>query len=164
MIECGEGRLREPFKYRGGSHNRYYQETICSNCGAEMLANISNYKDSKNSFCCNECRSDYIRLNSKGNKVLKKRPGGDHHVLIKDWDHPRADRHGYVYEHLLVAEETLGRKVLKGEVVHHINCVKEDNRPENLFVCKSSQEHFLIHGSLNKCVAELISKNIIYFD
>lgn len=164
MIECGGGKVREPFKYRGGFHNKYHQETSCSNCGAEMLADANNYKNSINSFCSAECRSNYIKSNNKGNKVFKKRPGGDHHVLVKDWEHPRADRHGYVYEHLLVAEKKIGRKILKGEIVHHVNCVKEDNRPENLFVCKSSQEHFLIHGSLNKCVAELMLKNVLFFD
>lgn len=59
-------------------------------------------------------------------------------------NHPGATKSGYVLEHRIVAENSLGRMLEDWEVVHHINGNTKDNTPENLQVMSRS-----VHASLH---------------
>jgi hypothetical protein len=68
---------------------------------------------------------------------------GKGYRMIRRPKHPRARKNGYVLEHIIVAEQMLGRPLEAGEEVHHINRNRADNRPENLQVFKSHLEHWM---------------------
>lgn len=68
-------------------------------------------------------------------------------------EHPDADQKGYVREHRWVMEQQLGRPLQKWEHVHHINGVKNDNRPENLVVMTKAA-HNAEHAPLRVYTAE----------
>lgn len=167
FIERNDGSLRKPFtwvnkngKVRNG--NRYYIIAPCGICSKPTAVEKGNYKKHPQTYCSSDCR--YASKVAPEGRLRAKRGGSlDSHVLIKKSDHPHA-KNGYVPEHRLVMESMVGRHLDPEERVHHINCVKSDNRPENLALCKNDQAHFLAHGSLNKCVAALIDMGVLSFD
>lgn len=71
------------------------------------------------------------------------------YVLIRvGVDHHLADIRGYAYEHRLVGERMLGRRLVAGEEVHHRDdsfAGRSNNAPENLDVKASHAEHMLEH-------------------
>ncbi len=52
---------------------------------------------------------------------------------------PMANAKGYVPEHRLTITKVLGRELLPGENVHHVNGVVLDNRPSNLELWVTTQ-------------------------
>lgn len=60
-------------------------------------------------------------------------------------DHHLANKAGLVYEHMLVAENMLGRSLNYGEVVHHKDMNKKNNKVDNLMVFKTISDHSAYH-------------------
>lgn len=73
------------------------------------------------------------------NGYIVVRVGREHHL---------ADKQGHAYEHRLVAEKMLGRRLRPREQVHHANGNRADNRPGNLQVYASDLEHKRAHQAV----------------
>jgi hypothetical protein len=64
-----------------------------------------------------------------GGKYIDRLNG---YVKVHSPDHPSANNRGYIFEHRLVMEKSLGRYLRKNEIIHHRNKRKDDNRADNL--------------------------------
>lgn len=73
----------------------------------------------------------------RGGRIVDR----DGYILLKRPDHPHCDRHGYVREHRLVMEATLGRLLDPSEVVHHLDHDKQNNEAGNLRLFHRNSEH-----------------------
>jgi hypothetical protein len=78
---------------------------------------------------------------------------------ILSLDHPSVTKKGYVREHRLIAEKIIGRYLNKIECIHHINEIKTDNRPENLYLFANSTEHARYHKNIKYGNVQKISKS-----
>ncbi len=103
--------------------------------------------------CSQEANKKHLRHGS-GADNPNWRGGRTYHskgyVYIWNPGHRLADKHGYVLEHLLVAEEMLGRELNSEEVVHHRDKVKDNNVPDNLFIFPAVGLHTGFHEARKK--------------
>ena len=80
------------------------------------------------------------------------------YIYIYKPDHKRADKRRYVQEHILVWEETHQRELPRGWVIHHLNGIKGDNRPNNLKALPNKKHNILI-VEFQKHIRELEIEN-----
>jgi len=65
-------------------------------------------------------------------------------------------KQGWVWEHILVWEKANGMPLPDGHVIHHLNGIKHDNRPQNLIALPTSQHHYALYfQSLKKRIRDL---------
>lgn len=84
---------------------------------------------------------------------MKERNEINGYVVIYDPTHKKAMSNknwkGWIYEHISVAEENMGRSLLDDEVVHHLDFNRRNNKPTNLLVLTKGM-HNRLHKWINK--------------
>lgn len=146
---CGEHECGEIHFGRGLCRRHYCQRYVnlntkpitrpavtltCLKCGGVFA--VPQRRADVAKFCSRLCA---CRFNKSG-RVVKKG-----YLKILDYEHPRSDAKGYVFEHIVIAEGVLGRRIRKGEEIHHIDGNKTNNSPANLEVHPNHASHMARH-------------------
>jgi hypothetical protein len=97
----------------------------CPACRSRDLRSCGAPKQGK-SATCSRCRSVAGASNGRWKGGRTRHKAG--YVMVWAPGHPRAGKGQYVFEHILVMEQRLGRHLLPEESVHHRNGVRDDNR------------------------------------
>jgi len=165
MIHVRDNIYKVRSLYKGKSFNRYYMKYECDNCHKTVYRDLQNSKKSKLGFCNGKCKGQYYSgaNNPNWGGVIKNKRGKNlGHILEYSPNHPN-NKGGFVPQHRLVVENKIGRILNSKELIHHIDCDMRNNDPENLVITDIYQ-HNTAHSSLEKCVKELISKKLLWFD
>lgn len=122
----------------------------CPICQQERYVR-SNSITRKDRVFTGRCASCFRHSTELLEKNLHRSRGGKQEFLSEGYvrvslpNHPKASHTGSVHRYVLVMENYLGRYLREGELVHHINGIKTDDRIENLKIV-SACEHARIHG------------------
>lgn len=85
-----------------------------------------------------------MSIAKKDGGIGHKKRRSDGYICIYFPDHPKSTKDGYIMEHDLIMECLIGRRLKDGEIVHHKNKIRDDNRKENLQLMTFS-EHARMH-------------------
>ena len=77
--------------------------------------------------------------------------------------HPLNHRKEECLEHVIVMERLIGRRLNKGERVHHIDGDRLNNDINNLYLC-DNKKHFLTHWSGMKIIYSMLKNGEIGFN
>lgn len=149
----------------------------CDGCGSEFQREAKGFSSKRASndykHYCDEC--DGFRLAQQDSRTarienLRAKVGEKHvdslgYVSVYVGDtHPYSEGYcGSIREHIMVMENHLGRKLKKGEIVHHIDGDKTNNDIDNLDIC-TVQEHNACHANSEEVVFELYKKELVGYD
>ena len=142
--------------------------TKCKVCKEEFEGHIQQIYCSNRCKCrskMNKCLTCGKLISNMGKKCTSCAHGGSlahqwkggrtmmsGYVMVREHEFvPNSGVQHYICEHRLNMQLHLGRKLIKDEIVHHIDFIRDNNKIDNLWLCTKSS-----HKTMEKTIFELI--------
>lgn len=117
--------------------------TTCFRCSKQVIKPPS--KASERSFCSPQCNMKTMNEELNPDRMTVPTKLKLRNAKINKGQKDTYEKTFGQHSHRWVAELMLGRKLKPGEVVHHIDGDKRNNKPINLMVFSSQSEHLEWH-------------------
>jgi hypothetical protein len=150
----------------------------CDNCSVEFSKIRNGKYDPNSKSYCKSCISKFganklagaAGYESRIKNTLEPRVGS---IIIDKEGYPqiyigknypyRKGGYSHIREHQYIMEMNLGRRLEKGEIVHHIDGNKRNNSLDNLYLT-TVEEHNKLHAESESILFELYKRGIVIFD
>jgi len=131
--------------------SKSYCKICISKIGVAKLAGAAGYQAKiKNKFT------------NRVGTVISGKEGYPEIYIGKDYPY-RPGGYRCIREHIFVMETHLQRRIEKGEIVHHIDGNKKNNKLENLFLTTVA-EHNKLHAESESIIFELVKQGLVIFN
>ena len=153
------GEIRKGREIGKKSPRKIFIWAACEECSKERW--VKAIRGIPVSTICFHCAHS-IKFRAENNPNWKGGQSFDRggYIRISMPNHPRTDKRGYVLEHIWVWEKTHNKPLPEGYIVHHLNGIKDDNRPQNLFAMPKRKHTIVFHlEALQHRIRELEIEN-----
>lgn len=164
IVCCNCGKTKERYRHIGRKVSNVFcsrdckskygsVEVSCFFCRKKIVKSRSRITRNEHNFCSKECTDKGKGEYMHGARIGTYNGGRttfSNYIAISDKQNSSSNKRGYILEHRYVMENFIGRKLKKGEVVHHIDRDRTNNDISNLILFPSQSEHIKHHNLCRK--------------
>ena len=114
---------------------------ICEKCKTRFYRRPSEIRKNKPRFCSKPCAYEGMKGELKKLKPIEE---SKWYINRKGYLQTTRRRKRILQHRWIIETQILKRPLKYGEIIHHLNGIKTDNRKENLSICENHTHHLFI--------------------